>query len=112
MCVAALLESCMRELLYYDTKVGRFQIVQSSDGMFHPVFKGFSLGRYLVPHEAALNLAKGNVLPYPGNIDMSRLGIPAELDQWRYTKSQAGVWRAAAGFAGMLVQAATLLGIA
>lgn len=83
----------MRELLYCQTSVGKFLIVQSADGRFHPVFRGFSLGSFDLPHEAAVALARGQVLPFPGGIDTSTLGIPEDLERWRYVPCTNGAAR-------------------
>lgn len=72
----------MHELFCWDTEVGRFHIVAAADGRFHAVFKGFSLGSYDDPHQAAAKLASGDVLPLPTEVNVAKLGIPAELRQW------------------------------
>lgn len=105
----------MRELLYFDTRVGRFLIVQSDDGMYHPFFKGFSLGRYALPHEAVLNLSAGRVLSFPGNIDTATLGIPADLERWRYVRPSpmlAGLAKAAVLCVGLLLAESLRHGVA
>lgn len=72
----------MKPLYKWKTKVGTFYIAQSSDGRFHPVFEGQSLGSYSQPWQAAEDLAGGHTFSVSSGIDTSELGIPEHQSEW------------------------------
>ena len=76
----------MKLLYKFDTRVGTFYIGQSSDGQFHPIFNGRSLGHYAHAWQAAKDLADGLTSPVPGLDDTSNLGIPAHHCEWTPVK--------------------------
>lgn len=71
----------MKLLYRFSTRAGDFFIGRSSDGRYHPVFDGKSLGSYATLWQAAEDLAGGHTFSVPG-IDTSVLGIPEHHSDW------------------------------
>ncbi len=77
----------MRILLSYPTDVGIFDIGQSDDRKYHPVFNDTSLGAFISIQEAVDNLItnKTKTVINPDTneaVDTSTLGIPQDYTQW------------------------------
>lgn len=70
-------------LLYgHQTIKGPVFIGQSSDGRFHPMWQGESLGSYHSVIGAAESVSVGHVFTPPDGTDMGSLGIPSDLQLW------------------------------
>lgn len=77
----------MRVLVSYPTDIGIFDIGQSEDRKYHPIFNDTSLGAFNSIQEAVDNLIKNNietVIDPDTNkeVDTSKLGIPQDYTQW------------------------------
>jgi hypothetical protein len=70
-----------RTLFHYQTQHGRAEI-RAEDGRFPVYFEGYDLGSYPSPQHAAQDLSTGSTFSHPSGIDLSELGIPADLQQW------------------------------
>ena len=79
----------MRKLYSFKSKLGRFYIVQTQSGRFHPYFDDEALGAYLTPQQAAEAIAGGHTFSIAGGVDTATLGIPDELEQWSVHRSGA-----------------------
>lgn len=77
----------MRGYWAYETRVGVFTIQQSSDGRWHPCFKGESLGSYHDARMALDDLVGGHTFSPGRGIDTSRLGLPDELPEWDFIRT-------------------------
>lgn len=77
----------MRILLSYPTSAGIFDIGQSNDKRYHPIYDDESLGSYKTVQEAVdalLNNTTSSVF-HPDTkemIDTSNLGMPSDYTQW------------------------------
>jgi hypothetical protein len=81
----------MKILLYWKTRAGTFYIGQSSNGRFHPIYNGESLGSYANAHQAVDDLAQNatfSVLHADTSavLDTSELGIPEDPREWERAK--------------------------
>ncbi len=77
----------MRILVSYPTDVGIFDIGQSIDKKYHPIYNDESLGSYPSVQEAVDSLIKNLTLPVKHVqtkelIDTSKLNIPKDYTQW------------------------------
>ncbi|WP_072682319.1 hypothetical protein [Arcobacter sp. LA11] len=77
----------MRILLSYPTDAGIFDIGQSVDKKYHPIYNDESLGSYSSVQEAVdslLNNETASVKHFETKelIDTSKLGIPEDYTQW------------------------------
>jgi hypothetical protein len=77
----------LRILLSYPTDVGIFDIGQSEDRRYHPIYNDTSLGSFKSIQEAVDNLITNNietVIDPDTNkeIDTSTLGIPQDYTKW------------------------------
>ena len=68
----------------YRTDAGNFSIIKDS-GRWHTLFQEELLGSYAAPEQAAFDLSVGHVFEVPGNVDLSKLGIPRDLSKWECT---------------------------
>jgi hypothetical protein len=68
----------------YRTEAGDFSIIQDS-GRWHTLFQEELLGSYATPEQAAFDLSVGHVFSVPGDVDLSKLGIPRDLARWVHT---------------------------
>lgn len=73
-------------MYFFNTRVGLFSIVWKAN-RWHVMFEDESLGAYHSPASAADDLAGGHCFSTSGNIDTSRIGIPADISEW--TRSPA-----------------------
>ncbi len=71
----------MLKLYMFETKVGPFFIAESN-GNYHPVFRGESLGSYATPQQAVDDLAGGHTFTPVNGEDTASLGIPEDLSEW------------------------------
>ena len=77
----------MRILLSYPTDIGIFDIGQSEDKKYHPIFDDTSLGAFSSIQDAVDNLIanKTQTVINPDTneaVDTSTLGIPQDYTQW------------------------------
>ena len=77
----------MRILLSYPTDIGIFDIGQSEDKKYHPIFNDTSLGAFNSIQDAVDNLITNNTItvinPDTNTIvDTSTLDIPQDYTQW------------------------------
>lgn len=70
-------------LLGYATRMGPVFIAQSSDGRFHPIWKGESLGSYPSAIAAIDDVAGGHTFSPADGTDMDSLEISADPGDWR-----------------------------
>ena len=77
----------MRILLSYPTDIGIFDIGQSLDKKYHPIYDDRSLGEYSSVQDAVDSLVKNETLKVKHIetkelVDTSKLGIPQDYTQW------------------------------
>ncbi len=68
-------------MFIYRTEAGDFSIIENS-GRWHTLFHEELLGSYTTPEQAAFDLSVGHVFTVPGDVDLSRLAIPKDLERW------------------------------
>ncbi|WP_419765177.1 MAG: hypothetical protein ACNI28_01870 [Arcobacter sp.] len=77
----------MRVLISYPTNIGIFDIGQSEDKKYHPIFDDTSLGAFTSIQEAVDKLITNKTIPVidPNTnkeVDTSTLDIPQDYTQW------------------------------
>lgn len=72
-----------RLLIGHPTRKGPVFIAQSSDGRFHPMWKGESLGSYHSAMAAIDDVAGGHTFSPSDGTDLGTLGISSDPGDWR-----------------------------
>ncbi len=68
-------------LFHYKTRQGLAEI-RAKNGRYSAFFDDYDLGSYHTPQQAAQDLSTGSTFSHPSGIDLSELGIPADLQEW------------------------------
>ena len=77
----------IKPIIFFQTAVGTFYIVETEDKLFHPVFEGRGLGAYVEIQHAVWDLARNasHSVRHPATgevLDTSKLGIPDSPSLW------------------------------
>ena len=72
----------------YKTNKGTFYIVQRQK-RFHVIYNDEYLDSYSTPEKAADDLSGGHIVAPSNGVDPGELGIPDDLGDWEFTRSNA-----------------------